>query len=188
MRRWLFAPLALALLAASGCDIVSAGRIEQTADWHKTYTLGSGGTVEIANVNGKIVVEPSTGNAVEVTAIKKARGASDEAAKAALDRITFVEDVSASRVRVEAKFPHVEGFMLGGGSGTVEFHVKVPAGAEGRFSTVNGGVEVSGLGGRVTAETTNGGVTARDISGQLQASTTNGGLQVGLPQNPAGGG
>jgi DUF4097 and DUF4098 domain-containing protein YvlB len=63
----------------------------------------------------------------------------------------------------------------------------VPAGVEAKFSTVNGGVSVQGLTGRVNAEATNGGVTARDIAGQLQASTTNGGLEIDLAKMPEGG-
>jgi DUF4097 and DUF4098 domain-containing protein YvlB len=65
--------------------------------------------------------------------------------------------------------------------------VKVPAGAEVKFTTVNGGIDLSGLQGRVTAETTNGGVTARDISGAIDASTTNGGVEVELSKVAEGG-
>ena len=50
-----------------------------------TYELQPGGRVEISNVNGKIDVEPSTGNTVDVTADKKARAGTPEAAKAALE-------------------------------------------------------------------------------------------------------
>ena len=71
--------------------------------------------------------------------------------------------------------------------GSVEFHVKVPAGVTAKFATVNGGVSVRGLSGRVNAETTNGGVTARDVAGQLDASTTNGGLDIDLAKMPDGG-
>jgi DUF4097 and DUF4098 domain-containing protein YvlB len=121
-----------------------------------------------------------------VTAVKKARGASDEAAKAALDRITFAEDVSGDHVKVQAKFPQSEG-IFSGNSGSVEFHVKVPAGVTAKFSTVNGGVDVRGLSGHVNAEATNGGVKAHDISGQLDARTTNGALEIDLAKMPEGG-
>ena len=82
-----FVPLLLASIATTGCDIVTADlRHEESTEWHKTYQLDQGGRVEIGNVNGKIEVEPSTGSTVDVTAVKKARGATPEAAKAALDR------------------------------------------------------------------------------------------------------
>ena len=63
----------------------------------------------------------------------------------------------------------------------------MPAGAEVKCTTVNGGVSVTGLSGRVTAETTNGGVVARDVSGTIDASTTNGGVDVELARLGEGG-
>jgi DUF4097 and DUF4098 domain-containing protein YvlB len=66
------------------------------------------------------------------------------------------------------------------GSAQVEYAVKVPPSAEVRFTTVNGGIEIAGLNGRVNAETTNGGIRARDVGGSIEASTTNGGVDVEL--------
>jgi DUF4097 and DUF4098 domain-containing protein YvlB len=186
--RTLVIPLLAAAFASGGCDLMSANlRAEQTTEWQKTYPIAANGSVDIENVNGKIEVEPSSGATVEVTALKKARGASDEAAKAALDRITIAEDVSGDRVRIQAKFPQSDGGFFGGSNGTVEFHVKVPAGVTAKFTNVNGEVNLRGLSGRVNAETTNGGVTTRDMSGQLEASTTNGGLDIDLARVADGG-
>ena len=60
----------------------------------------------------------------------------------------------------------------------VRYTVKVPAAADVDFSTVNGGIEVSGLTGRIKTETTNGGIVGRDIGGPIEATTTNGGVEV----------
>lgn len=183
----LFAPLLLASVASTGCDIVTADlRSEETSQWHKTYQLDQAGRVEIGNVNGKIEVEPSTGNTVDVTVVKKARGATPEAAKAALERATINEDVSSGRVKIETKIARSEG-IFGGNNVSVEYHVRVPAGAEVKFTTVNGGIDISGLEGRITAETTNGGVSTRGVKGQLEASTTNGGLDIELARVAEGG-
>ena len=90
-------PLPLATLASAGCDIVTADlRSEETAAWHKTYTLDANGRVEIGNVNGKITSSHRSGNTVDVDAVKKARGATPEAAKAALERATIAEDASSA--------------------------------------------------------------------------------------------
>jgi DUF4097 and DUF4098 domain-containing protein YvlB len=188
MTRWIAIPLLAAAITSAGCDIVTADlRAEESSQWHKSYTLDPKGHFELHNVNGKIVVEPSSGNNVDVDATRKARGASQEAAKAALDRVTIAEDVSGDRIRLDTKIAKSEGFSFMSGSVTVEYHVKVPAGADVNFSTVNGSVEVTGLNGTVVAETTNGGVTARDIGGQLEANTTNGGLDIDLARMPDGG-
>ena len=188
MKLWFAVPVLAAALAGAGCDIVTADlRAEETSPWHKTYQLDPKGRVEIHNVNGKIVVEPATGNTVDIEATRKARGASPEAAKAALERVTITEDVSAGRIRIDTKVARSEGLSFMSGGVQVEYHVKVPAGADVRFSTVNGGVEVTGLDGHVFAETTNGGVIAKNIAGQLEASTTNGGLEIDLASMPEGG-
>ena len=188
MKLWIAVPLLAAALASAGCDIVTADlRAEESAQWRKSYTLDPKGQLEIHNVNGKIHVEPSQGNAVEIEATKKARGASPEAAKAALERVTIAEDVSGGRIRIDTKVARTEGFSFMSGGVQVEYRVKVPAGADVKFSTVNGGVEVSGLEGRIVAQTTNGGVVARDIAGELEASTTNGGLDIELLRMPEAG-
>ena len=184
----LILPLLMGSVAGAGCDIVTADlRSEESTEWHKTYQLEANGRLEITNVNGKIEVEPSAGNTVDVTAVKKARGASPDAAKAALDRVSIAEDVSSGRIKIDTKMAHTSGIVINGGNVQVEYRVKVPAGAEVKFTTVNGGIEITGLTGRITAETTNGGVTTRNVGGQLEASTTNGGLDIDLARVPEGG-
>jgi hypothetical protein len=185
-------PLAiLPLLAASGaCDLVTAGmHSEATAQWHKSYQLAPNGRVEIDNTNGKIDVEPATDNTVDVVAIKKAHGADDNAAKAALNDITIAEDASPSSVKIETKLPSRNGgfHLFGGGNLQVEYHVKVPAGVQVHVSNTNGGIDLTGVQGSVVAETTNGGIDARDISGAIQAETTNGGVDVDLARVADGG-
>lgn len=190
VRRRYVPALLVAMLAAAtaGCDIVTADlRSEETGQWQKTYTLEANGRVEIGNVNGKIQVEPFEGNTVEVTALKKARGATPEQARAALDRASIVETVTGGVIKVETRIARVEGIVFNGGNLQVEYRVKVPAGAEVRLTTVNGGIEIGGLKGRVTAAATNGGVEARGLSGQLDASTVNGGLDIDLATLADGG-
>ena len=61
--------LPLAVAASTGCDLAMADyKQKETAEWRKTYELQPGGRVEIINVNGKIDVQPSSGNTVEIVA------------------------------------------------------------------------------------------------------------------------
>jgi Putative adhesin len=178
-------PLLLALSA--GCDVVTADlKHTEKAEWRKTYELASNGRLEISNVNGKIQVEPATGSAVEVVAEKVGRGATPDSAKAALNRIEISDEASKESVRVTTRLAQGGGWFGGGGS-QVQYKVRIPAGLEARFTTVNGGVELASLSGRITAEATNGGVVARDVSGTIDASTTNGGVEVDLAAIDAGG-
>jgi hypothetical protein len=170
--------LSAALLAtplASGCELAMA-REQATAEWTKSYPLAAGGRLEIDNVNGRINVEAWDGATVDVRAERLGKGSTQDEAKRMLDRIEIAEQVSGGAIRIQTKVARASSW-LGGGT-EVRYFVKVPAGAEIDVETVNGGIEVTGLRGRVTAETTNGGVTARRIAGPINASTTNGGVDV----------
>jgi putative adhesin len=173
--------LVVASAATTACDIAMADlRQKETAEWRKTYALKPGGRLEISNVNGKIDVDPAAGDSVEVVAEKSVRAASMEAAKDALNRIEIQESASPDSVRIETKLQRAPGSFFGGMNQEVHYRVKVPAALEVRVTTVNGGIELTGLKGRITAEATNGGVKARDVSGPIDASTTNGGVEVEL--------
>lgn len=180
--------LAVPLLAAvSACDIVTADfKSQATEEWRKSYELSSGGRIEIANVNGKVDVEPGSGNRVDVVAVKIAKGSSPEAAKQLLGRIEINESSSSDLVKIETRLPSGSGMFNMGGY-EVRYTVKVPAAAEGRYTTINGGVDLLGLSGRVVAATTNGGVRARDIAGPFEGTTTNGGVDVDLLRVAEGG-
>lgn len=174
-------------IATAGCDIVTADlKSSETAEWRKTYELEPGGRVEISNINGRIAVEPSAGNTVEVVAQKTVRASSPETAQQALERIEIRDQATPSSVQIETKVPGTSGWFQVG-STQVKYTVRVPAGANVRFSTINGGVELRGLSGRINAEATNGGVIARDVSGTIDASTTNGGVDVDMVSVAAGG-
>jgi hypothetical protein len=175
------------LVATAGCDVMTADlKHTETAEWRKTYELAPSGHVEIGNVNGRITVEPSSGNTVEVVALKTAKASTSEAAKDLLGRIEIREEVSPSNISIATKVPRGGSWLEMGGT-QVKYTVRVPAAADVKFTTVNGGVEVQGLNGRITAETTNGGVVARNVGGEIDASTTNGAVEVELSRVAEGG-
>lgn len=172
--------LPVLFVASAGCDIAMADHKEQaTAEWRKSYQLQGDGRVEITNVNGKIRVLPSTGNTVDVVATKTGRGSSQEVAKENLDRVEIRESQADGIIKIETHLPR-SGGLFGNTNAVVEYVVRVPPSAEVRATTVNGGVEIDGVEGRVIAEATNGGIEGRGIGGPIQASTTNGGVDVEL--------
>ena len=176
------AVFALSLLAA-GCDVsvgehgfsmdVASGKAQE--EWTRTYSIAAGGSLEISNVNGTINASPGDGAQVEVRAERIAKARTDEDARELLKKIEIVESASADKVRLETKVPK----MSWGRSGhEVRYWVKVPKGLAVNFETVNGGVRLENLDGRVTAATTNGGVRGTGLRGAVKASTTNGGVQI----------
>lgn len=82
-------------------------------------------------------------------------------------------------MKIETRVQRGSG-IFGQASTQVRYTIRVPAGAELKLSTVNGGIDLAGLTGRLDVQTTNGGIKARDVSGQVDASTTNGGVDVEL--------
>ena len=180
--------LPLLAAASAGCDIAMAEQKEKaTAEWRKTYQVQADGRVEISNVNGKIRVLPSSGNAVEVVATKIGRGATQEAAKENLERVEIRESASGNTIKIETHHNRGGGGMFGQNHASVEYEVRVPASAEVKATTVNGGVEINGVEGRVVAEATNGGIEGRGIGGPIDATTTNGGVDVELTKVADGG-
>jgi hypothetical protein len=176
------------MMFSAGCDIAMAEFSEQAStEWRKSFELQAGGRVEISNVNGKIEVSPGQGNAVEVYAKKIGKGSSKEAAKQALERVQIADSTNGGVIKVETKVERGSGGMFNHSSAQVEYIVRVPANAEVNLSTVNGGVEISGLTGRIKAEATNGGIRGRDIAGEIEAVTTNGGVEVELASVAPGG-
>jgi hypothetical protein len=182
----LILPLFLSAMTATGCDIALADRKHQeTSEWRKTFELQSGGQVEVSNTNGLITVEPSTGKAVEVVAVKTGRGRSPEDAKRALGDIEIAENADAAGVRIETRIKRSHGWF--GSDANVKYTVRVPDGLTSRFLTTNGGVELRGVSGTVTAESTNGGIVAREMSGAFTGITTNGGVDVDMARLGDGG-
>ncbi len=180
--------LPLLFAASAGCDIAMADfKDQETAEWRKTFELQPGGRVEVSNVNGKIDVVTGQGNTVEIVAQKTGRAGSKEAAKEALDRIQITDSVAGGVIKVETKLDRTSGGMFDHSSRQVQYTVRVPAGAELKVTTVNGGVEIAGVSGRIHAEATNGGIKARDIGGAIEATTTNGGVEVDLTSVSADG-
>jgi len=172
-----FPVLAAAVVAVAALPACVMGPLNAEArdTWSRTYTLSPTGEVSIANVNGKVEVEGVDGSTVEVTAERIARAGTEQMAKELLPKIPINDRSTPDLVFVETG--RINGILIGA-SYQVLYHVKAPRGATVRATTVNGGVEVSGLAGRTTARTTNGGVSARDITGSLEARTVNGGVRA----------
>ena len=169
--------VALAALVLPGCFVPGGplGGPKVSETWTHTYPLSKAGEVTIVNANGRIEVEGVDGDTVEVQAEKIARGATEQIARDLLPRIPIDERVTPDFVSVETR--RLNGFLIGA-SYEVRYRVKVPRGATLRATTVNGGVWLKTMDGRVIARTTNGGITATGMSGGVEARSVNGGVRV----------
>ena len=185
--RLIYLPALLAVAAlASGCDVrvgengvsLDVARGKAVDEWTKTYTVTPGGTVEVVNVDGPIVVEPATGPQVEIRATRVAKAKSDEEARELLKMVEVRENVAPARIAIQT--------VSGGGrtfsrrSVHVEYRVRIPAGVQVSLKTENGGIGLYDVNATVAAATTNGGVRGTNVSGAVSAHVVNGGIVMDM--------
>ena len=197
-------------LVLTGCDVkvgdngmsfdVTHGRASD--EWNRSYTVATGGRLEIVSGGGPVNVTPATGQTVEVRIIRESRASTDEAAQQALKEEAISEEVAPDRVKVQTTRPRGENSgPFGRRRISTEYRVSIPPGlnvsikgenadvplndVEGQFTleNTNGGFRARGLSGSITATTVNGVIDFDmvKVSGDIKATTVNGPIRVGLP-------
>ncbi len=147
----------------------------------KSAAFGATGIVVLENVNGDVEVQAWDKNEIRISGEKSAK--TEEELKA----IQMTIDLSADRAVVKVKLPKRESGWFGHGDirANVHFTLRVPAGARlDGISTVNGGVDLTGLRGGVRAHSVNGHVKATDITGSAKLSTVNGRVEARIVTLP----
>jgi len=138
-------------------------------DFQHSYSLGSGGSINIRNVSGNVQVTGYDGQAVVVTGIKEGRNS---------DKVSIEDQSSGNNVDVRARYPE----HCNDCDASVRFEVKVPRGVAYRYnsiSSVSGDVDVAGVSGELTAKAVSGEVTVKDVTGSIHASSVSGNVHVG---------
>jgi Putative adhesin len=171
--------LLVAILGSAACDVALSGFREEESDtWTRSYPLSASGRVEIGNTNGFIEVTAGSGQSVDVKAVRVARAASKESAKAMLSKALIREEISADLVKLTTERP-AGGWGHGGGV-EIRYTVTVPASAIVELQTTNGHIGVTNVTAGLKAGTTNGEIDGRGLSGAVRASTTNGSVDLEL--------
>ncbi len=136
-------------------------------DFRKSYEVGQGGSINVRNVSGDVVVTGYEGETVLVVGIKEGRDR---------DRV-WVEDNSAgNNVDVRVRYPeHCDC------NASIRFEVKVPRGNYkfDAISSVSGDVEVTGVNGDLRAKSVSGNVTVKGVTGAVNATSVSGNVLVG---------
>jgi hypothetical protein len=148
-------------------------------------TIPSGRRVMIKNINGAIEVERSTNGRVEVRAEKRWRRGNPADVRIAQQKIG--DDLLVCALFSEGSRCDERGIQTDRGTTwndrndvSVRFTVRVPDGVRVDLSTVNGGVDVTGVNTEVDAHTVNGSITARSAGGPVRAKTVNGSITVSM--------
>ena len=179
----------LSVLVVSGCHIgaeesgltLRLGR-EATQPFEWSGPIDESGELEIKNVKGSVTVRAGTGDVVTVSATRRGlRNDPDEV------RVEVVQPHPAG-ITVCAVYPDADNRCAPGDAGriraerndvSVELEVTVPDGVPLTVQTVNGAIDVTSVGGDVTARTVNGSI-AVSTSGHARAKTVNGAIQATL--------
>ena len=139
------------------------------------FELASGGTLNVENINGDITITAGSGNAVHVIATKKA------GTQEYLDGMEIHVSANDDRISIRTEHPKSKSrwFGMGESSGSVSYEIIAPADANlDSIETVNGEIEIAGIGGDVSADTTNGDINISDLRGNLEADTVNGSVMA----------
>ncbi|HVP31573.1 MAG TPA: DUF4097 family beta strand repeat-containing protein [Myxococcota bacterium] len=127
-----------------------------------------GGTLRIHNSNGKTRVLGEERDDVSVTACKRARAESGEAAHGLLDEIRVLESGTPGVLELEVVIPR-----KWNRHGSANLDVRVPKGLRVEVVASNGKVCLAGLRGSVKAKSSNGSVTVSDVVGDVEVTTSN---------------
>ncbi len=146
----------------------------------REWTLQASGRIAVdASPNGGVHVEAWDRNEVLVRAKVVARAESDSRAQAIASdvEIDSGDKVSASGPKNSKNE-----------SWWVSYRVLVPRDYDLTLHSMNGGVSVEGVDGRLQLETMNGGIALANVAGDVTGRTTNGGVTVRLEGNGWDGG
>jgi DUF4097 and DUF4098 domain-containing protein YvlB len=172
MRAGTLVGIAFLLLASA-----AIADVKETEEF--SFEIDSGGRISLENINGDIRITGGDGDKfkkVKVTAHKKA------GSQEYLDELKVVIDAKSDYIRIETRHPKSESSLFhwgDNGNGSVSYELTVPEGVNlDTVSTVNGGVDISAVGGSVKAETVNGDLEASDLASDVNLETVNGGINA----------
>lgn len=160
----------LPLMALTGCIGVDfAGMMDRyREDFHYSFALNPGGTVEVDNSNGSIEITGWDQNTIEVTGTKYAPS------EGRMKDVKIDISNSPQSISIRTTVPH-DGF----GNAGAKYVIHVPRKVELRnIVSSNGSIRVDSIEGEAHLKTSNGSVHATAVQGLLDARTTNGSMDI----------
>jgi putative adhesin len=147
----------------------------------KTFKTGAGGSLDVSNLSGDVIVNGVAGDQITVTATKRARG---NDAKAALADINISARQTAARVEVRTEFGRHDS------QAEVDYDIEVPFDTGVIVRTISGDVKVTEVRGTVLMDSTSGDVQAWSTPRLAHLATVSGDVRmhdIGSPEGFTGG-
>ena len=155
---------------------------QQQQEFRWSAVLASGQTIEIKGINGSVTAEPSSGDRVEVVAVKIGRRSDPRQVEIATVEhaggVTVCAVYPSSGSRANSCAPGDGGRMNTRNNDVqVRFTVRVPEGVNLAARTVNGSIKAASLQGDLFAQTVNGSIDL-STTGAAKATTVNGSIKA----------
>lgn len=189
------------LLAFSACIPAIAGNYAASEKFVQTYPISSQGELRLENINGSIEIIAWDNPEISLEAEKRAKTTEE------LQQIVIKIETTPDRLTIRTEHQR-SGWFGNSTKGEVRYTLKVPAGLKlekirsvnsnitlqnvsgsVNASTVNGGIDASGLGAWTSLETVNGNIKARfdEIAPDqsIRAKTVNGSCKLVVPAKAA---
>jgi hypothetical protein len=157
------------LLLGAGCAVPSAQHTRVEEQTIETEPLNA---IELVTFNGPINVQPHDAPSVEMEITYKARGNSDEEARANCEQMTCEVSAEDGTLIIQAMRPKSQW------TASVAFNLKVPVHCPIKLRTSNGKVTVQDMQASVDAQTSNGTVVLERIDAPVIAHSSNGTIDV----------
>lgn len=140
----------------------------------RSVTIPASSSFEVdASPNGGIEVEAWDRDEIQIEAKVETQARQSGDARRLADEI----DVIVERDGIDTDGP--ESHRRGDGW-SVSYRLKVPRRIDLELRSVNGGIALEGVSGRIDLRTTNGGLSIRDVAGDVRGRSTNGGIRASL--------
>lgn len=158
-------------------------RIEQVENFSQTVKIGPQSELDLQNMSGSVTVTRGSGNQMTIEAVKKARAATEAAAREMLQFAKIDVTERAGRVEVRTRYPHVDRERPRRDEHrhmnvSVAYNITAPAGTRLRISSMSGHINVSDIGGELTLEAMSGHITIERAARVLAAKTMSGNVTV----------
>lgn len=162
--------LFLPVLALAGCEDWDIGGVmdHYREDFHYSYALNPGATVEIENSNGSIEISGWDKNSIDIDGTKYA-GTEER-----LHTIHIDIDHSAGSISIHTNIP--SGWH---GNAGAKYIIRVPQKIDLQdIQSSNGSIRVESVQGQARLKTSNGSIHVDQVQGTLDAHTSNGSIEV----------
>ena len=159
--------------------LFSGTTFAQSPSLTKTFSLSSGGNVEVNTAGGGITVEGQSGNQVEVQMFVKKAGKHIASSDDFMDELNEAYEIeiekrgntvyaSAKRRNKDRNWNNI----------SISFHVKAPHRVSASLHTSGGSISVSALEGKTKAFTSGGSINVSEQEGDMELNTSGGTISV----------